>query len=42
MSETDHSPRHLPSELHSPRVPAKVSADGLEAAWGERWEDQQC
>lgn len=40
MSETDHSPRHLPSELHSPRVPAKVSTDGLEAAWGERWEDQ--
>ncbi len=34
------SGRLLPSELHSPRVPAKVSTDGLEATWGERWEQQ--
>ncbi|MGK2349378.1 valine--tRNA ligase [Actinomyces sp. W5033] len=38
MSAPEHSPRILPSELHSPRVPARVSADGLEATWGERWE----
>ncbi|BDA63410.1 valine--tRNA ligase [Actinomyces capricornis] len=42
MSETSSSERPsrlLPSELHSPRVPDRVSADGLEAAWGERWEE---
>lgn len=42
MSETaPHSrpSRHLPSELHRPRVPARVSADGLEEAWGGRWEE---
>lgn len=40
MSGTEQSPRLIPSELHSPRVPAKVSADGLEATWGERWESE--
>ncbi len=40
MSESDSSPYLLPSEPHSPRVPAKVSADGLEKAWGQRWEEQ--
>ena len=48
MSETPTSPaaapssssRLLPSEPHSPRVPAKVSTDGLETAWGERWESE--
>lgn len=40
MSGTESSSRILPSELHSPRVPAKVSADGLEAAWGKRWEEE--
>ncbi|WP_136313802.1 valine--tRNA ligase [Actinomyces procaprae] len=30
--------RFLPSELHSPRVPDKVSTDGLEETWKERWE----
>ncbi|WP_194786332.1 valine--tRNA ligase [Actinomyces haliotis] len=39
MSGTEQSPRFVPSETHSPRVPSKVSADGLEAAWGERWEE---
>ena len=34
------SGRLLPSELHSPRVPAKVSADGLETTWGEHWESE--
>lgn len=37
MSETtspEPSGRFLPSELHRPRVPAKVSADGLESTWG--------
>lgn len=33
------SPRFLPSELHSPTAPAKVSADGLETTWGKRWEE---
>ena len=48
MSETPTSPaappssssRLLPSEPHSPRVPAKVSTDGLETTWGERWESE--
>ncbi|QQM66828.1 valine--tRNA ligase [Actinomyces weissii] len=40
MSGSEPSNRILPSELHSPRVPAKVSADGLETAWGQRWEEQ--
>ena len=48
MSETSPSPaaapssssRLLPSEPHSPRVPVKVSTDGLETAWGERWESE--
>lgn len=40
MSGTESSPRFLPSQLHSPRVPAKVSADGLEAAWGQRWDEE--
>ena len=31
-------PRLIPSALHSPRVPVRVSADGLEALWGERWQ----
>ena len=35
------NPRFLPSELHAPQVPEKVSADGLEAVWGQRWEDQE-
>ncbi|MBO3723811.1 valine--tRNA ligase [Actinomyces bowdenii] len=42
MSETSSSERtsrHLPSELHSPRVPDRVSADGLEEAWGQHWEE---
>lgn len=39
MSGTEQSPRFVSSETHSPRVPSKVSADGLEAAWGERWEE---
>ena len=39
MSGSEQSPRFVPSETHSPRVPDKVSADGLEAAWGERWEE---
>ena len=34
------SSRLLPSEPHSPRVPAKVSTDGLETTWGERWESE--
>ena len=37
-TSAERSPRLLPSELHSPRVPARVSTDGLETAWGERWE----
>ena len=48
MSETPTSPtapplsssRLLPSEPHGPRVPAKVSTDGLETTWGERWESE--
>ena len=32
------SPRLVPSVLRSPRVPARVSADGLEVAWDERWQ----
>ncbi|CAM2943729.1 valine--tRNA ligase [Actinomyces slackii] len=40
MSQSQNSPRILPSELHSPRVPAKVSADGLEPTWGQRWEEE--
>ncbi|SDM52316.1 valine--tRNA ligase [Actinomyces ruminicola] len=32
--------RFLPSELHSPRVPERVSTDGLEETWKERWERQ--
>ena len=43
MSETPatpagSSPRLIPSVLRSPRVPARVSADGLEVAWDERWQ----
>ncbi|WP_103064158.1 valine--tRNA ligase [Actinomyces qiguomingii] len=30
--------RFLPSELHSPRVPERVSTDGLEETWEERWD----
>jgi len=30
--------RFLPSELHSPNVPERVNADGLEETWKERWE----
>ncbi|NDR52899.1 valine--tRNA ligase [Actinomyces sp. 565] len=30
--------RLLPSELHSPNVPERVSTDGLEESWKERWE----
>ena len=37
-TSAERSPRLLPSELHSPRVPARVSTDGLETVWGERWE----
>ena len=40
MSQPSNSSRFIPSQLHSPRVPAKVSADGLEAAWGARWEEE--
>ncbi|RJF43136.1 valine--tRNA ligase [Actinomyces sp. 2119] len=43
MSETStpaEGSRHLPSELHSPRVPGKVSTDGLEETWGQRWEEE--
>ncbi|VEG27040.1 valine--tRNA ligase [Actinomyces howellii] len=32
--------RLLPSETRSPRVPERVSADGLEDAWDERWRAQ--
>ncbi|WP_366180226.1 valine--tRNA ligase [Actinomyces timonensis] len=39
MSQPSNSSRFIPSQLHSPRVPAKVSADGLESAWGQRWEE---
>ncbi|MDU0347844.1 valine--tRNA ligase [Actinomyces sp. MRS3W] len=34
----EQSPRILPSELHSPRVPERVNTDGLEETWKERWE----
>ena len=37
-TSAERSPRLLPSELHSPRVPARVSIDGLETVWGGRWE----
>ena len=43
MSQTSSpSPagRYLPSVTHSPRVPDKVSADGLEDTWGRRWEEE--
>ena len=40
MSQPSNSSRFIPSQFHSPRVPAKVSADGLEAAWGARWEEE--
>ena len=30
----------LPSQVHSPRVPARASADGLETTWGGRWEEE--
>ncbi|SPT52684.1 Valine--tRNA ligase [Actinomyces bovis] len=40
MSGFASSPRLLPSAVRSPRVPARVSTDGLEATWGQRWEEQ--
>ena len=30
----------LPSQVHSPRVPARASADGLETTWGGRWKEE--
>lgn len=39
MSQPSNSSRFIPSQLRSPRVPAKVSADGLESTWGQRWEE---
>lgn len=41
QSETAASAsRFLPSTLHSPTAPAKVSTDGLEKIWGARWEEE--
>ncbi|WP_067783205.1 valine--tRNA ligase [Actinomyces vulturis] len=35
------SERFIDSTTHTPHVPEKVSADGLEATWTQRWDEEQ-